>query len=86
LYCVQVRLTNATNGVSSFRGFPITYIFPQFAFSTLLCEFYIEGGAMLVLNTSSTYAWVCLALSTPFYLLMYAYLDSVLTSQQGVKQ
>lgn len=86
LYCVQIRLADAINGVSSFRGFPITYIFPQFAFSTLLCEFYIEGGAMLILSTSSTYAWVCLALSTPFYLLVYVYLDSVLPSEQGVKQ
>ncbi len=53
LYCVQIRMADATNGISSFRGYPLTYIFPQFAFSTLLCEFYIEGGAMLVLSTNT---------------------------------
>jgi len=48
---------------------------PNFSFSVIMLEFYIKGGPKLLFNLDVTVAWWSLALATPFYLLVYAYLD-----------
>lgn len=80
IYCISNRLPESTGETLSMRLFPISYILPNFPFSVLILEFFIRGGAQSILGLDITTAWVCLALSTPFYLIVYIYLDAILPS------
>jgi len=42
-------------------------------------------GLFKLSDISTEFAWVSLALSIPFWLFMYQYLDKVLRSQYGIK-
>jgi hypothetical protein len=80
IYCISNRLIESSGETLSMRLFPISYILPNFPFSVLILEVFIKGGAESVLGLDITTAWICLALSTPFYLIIYLYLDAVIPS------
>jgi len=80
IYCLSNGLSASTGETLAMKLFPISYVLPNFPFSVLILEFYVRGGAASILGLDLTTAWVCLALSTPFYLIIYFYLDATLPS------
>lgn len=69
-----------------YQLFPLTYLLPNFSFSVIMLEFYIKGGAQLLLGLNVNVAWWCLGLSTPFYLMVYMYLDGIIPNAFGISE
>lgn len=69
-----------------YKLFPLTYLMPNFSFSVIMLEFYIKGGPQLLLGLNVQVAWWCLGLSTPFYLMVYMYLDGIIPNAFGIRE
>jgi ATP-binding cassette subfamily A (ABC1) protein 3 len=59
---------------------------PNFSFSVIMLEFYIKGGPKLLFGLDVTVAWWSLVLATPFYLLVYMYLDGIIPNAFGIRE
>lgn len=62
----------------------LAYLIPNFSFGVIALEIYVPGGALKLLGVNVTVAWTCLALATPFYLIVYVYLDAVIPNVYGI--
>jgi hypothetical protein len=51
-----------------------------------MLEFYIRGGPKILLGLDVNVAWWCLGLATPFYLLLYMYLDGIIPNAYGIRE
>lgn len=51
-----------------------------------MLEFYIRGGPKLLLGLDVNVAWWCLGLATPFYLIIYMYLDGIIPNAFGIRE
>lgn len=70
----------------AYRLFPLTYLMPHFSFSVVMLQFYIKGGPQLLLHLNVDLAWYCLIGATPFYLLVYMYMDGVIPNAFGIRE
>ena len=59
---------------------------PNFSFSVIMLEFYLRGGPHIILGLNVNVAWWCLGLATPFYLLIYMYLDGIIPNAFGISE
>jgi len=59
---------------------------PNFSFSVIMLEYYIKGAPKVLLGLDVTLAWWCLGLATPFYLMIYMYLDGVIPNAYGIRE
>ena len=69
-----------------YKVFPLTYLMPNFSFSVIILEYFIKGGPKFLLGLDVTLAWWCLGLATPFYILLYMYLDGVIPNAYGIRE
>lgn len=66
--------------------FPLTYLMPNFSFSVIMLQFYIKGGPQILMGLDVNVAWYCLIAATPFYLLVYMYLDGIIPNAFGIRE
>lgn len=82
----RVNILGRFNPTLGYELFPLWYLFPNFSFSVIMLDFYIKGAPKILLGLSTEFAWWCLLLATPFYLLLYMYLDGVIPNAYGISE
>lgn len=70
----------------AYNLFPLTYLMPNFSFSVIMLQFYIKGGPKILMGLDVDVAWYCLAAATPFYLILYMYLDGIIPNAFGIRE
>jgi hypothetical protein len=51
-----------------------------------MLDFYIKGSPKILLGLSTDFAWKSLMIATPFYLLVYMYLDGIVPNAFGIRE
>ena len=69
-----------------YKLFPLTYFMPHFSFSVIMLQFYIEGGPKYLMHLDVDFAWYCLIGATPFYILLYMYMDGIIPNAFGIRE
>ena len=69
-----------------YKLFPLTYLMPHFSFSVIMLQFYIEGGPKYLMHLDVDFAWYCLIGATPFYILLYMYMDGIIPNAFGISE